>query len=55
VTDDVVPGQNLTVTVTDEQGGQREIELLCRIDTPAEVGWYREGGILNDALRKKLA
>ncbi len=52
--DDVVPGQTITVTVTDEQGAQRGVELLCRIDTPAEIAWYREGGILNDALRKKL-
>ncbi len=55
VDDEVVPGQILEVGVTDAQGVRRTIELLCRIDTPAEVGWYREGGILNDALRKKLA
>jgi aconitate hydratase len=52
--EDVKPGQTLTVTVRDEQGARRTIELLCRIDTPAEVGWYREGGILNEALRRKL-
>ena len=55
VDDAVVPSQTLTVRVTDEAGAQREIELLCRIDTPAEVGWYREGGILNEVLRKRLA
>jgi len=54
VTSDVEPGQNITVTVTGEAGASRDIELLCRIDTPAEVGWYREGGILNDGLRKRL-
>jgi aconitate hydratase len=54
VTDTVVPGQTLTITVIDDQGTRRSIQLLCRIDTPAEVGWYREGGILNDALRKRL-
>ena len=55
VRDEVVPGQNITVTVTDEAGASRSIELLCRIDTPAEIAWYREGGILNDGLRKRLA
>ncbi len=55
VTDDVAPGQTIVVTITDEAGAAREIELLCRIDTPAEVGWYREGGILNDGLRKRLS
>ncbi len=55
VDESVQPGQLLTVRVTDEQGVSRELELLCRIDTPAEIAWYREGGILNDVLRKRLA
>ena len=55
VDDDVQPGQTITVRATDEQGSQRELALLCRIDTPAEVGWYREGGILNEVLRKRLS
>jgi aconitate hydratase len=55
VDDSLQPGQRVTVKVTDEAGSAREIELLCRIDTPAEVGWYREGGILNDVLRKRLS
>jgi aconitate hydratase len=54
VSDGVEPGQELVLTVTDEGGASRELRVLCRIDTPAEVAWYREGGILNDGLRKRL-
>ncbi len=32
-----------------------EFEALCRIDTPVEVEYYRNGGILNTVLRKMMA
>ena len=35
-------------------GSKREIPVLCRIDTPIEVDYYRHGGILPFVLRELL-
>ena len=50
--DDLEPGQTLTVRVTNDQGKTTEFEAGCRIDTPVEVEYYRNGGILHTVLRK---
>ncbi len=55
VTDAVTPGQTLTVTVRDSEGHERSFEAICRIDTPVEVEYYRNGGILHTVLRKFVA
>ncbi len=49
---EVVAGPDLVgakVTVKTEKG---EFEALCRIDTPQELEYYRNGGILHYVLRK---
>jgi len=55
VDDDLKPGQEVTVTVTGEDGGDRTFRTVCRIDTPVEVQYYRNGGILHTVLRKFVA
>ncbi len=56
VDDRVQPRQRLQVTVTDpHSGNSRAITVQCRIDTPVEVDYYRNGGILQAVLRKLLA
>jgi aconitate hydratase len=37
-----------------DRGKTVEFECLCRIDTPIEVEYYRNGGILQTVIRKKL-
>jgi aconitate hydratase len=37
-----------------EDGGQVTFEALVRLDTPVEVEYYRNGGILHTVLRKLL-
>jgi aconitate hydratase len=32
-----------------------QFDTLCRIDTPVEVDYYRNGGILHTVLRKMAA
>lgn len=51
VTDDVKPRQMIKVTAEAEDGKVTEFEVLCRIDTPVEVDYYRNGGILHTVLR----
>ncbi|MCY4464176.1 MAG: aconitate hydratase AcnA [Chloroflexi bacterium] len=55
VTDAVEPMQMLTVTATDESGAQKRFDVTVRLDTPVEVDYYRNGGILHLVLRNFLS
>ncbi len=54
VTDDVQPGDKLTVTATDASGHRKEFVVQVRLDTPVEVEYYKNGGILQTVLRNFL-
>ena len=55
VDDAVTPGQRLTLTATDADGGETRFDVDVRLDTPVEVEYYRNGGILHTVLRNFLA
>ncbi|RMF43582.1 MAG: aconitate hydratase AcnA [Planctomycetota bacterium] len=48
----IQPQGTLTVTATDAQGQSKQFEVLIRIDTPVELDYYNNGGILPAVLRK---
>jgi aconitate hydratase len=48
------PGAQLTVRVTDEDGGTKEFKVRARVDSPVEVEYLRNGGILQTVLRQIL-
>jgi len=53
--DSIRPRQEITVTVASPDGGnKRQLKTIARIDTPVEVDYYRNGGILPTVLRKLL-
>ena len=52
VDDNVQPRQLITVTATAPDGKVKTFQTVCRIDTPVEVEYYRNGGILHTVLRK---
>ena len=52
--DDLKPRQDVTVRVTGSDGSSRDLVLWCRIDTPVEVDYFRNGGILQFVLRQLL-
>ena len=54
LTDDVKPGQTITVKAVKADGTEIIFDTLCRIDTPVEVDYYRNGGILHTVLRNFL-
>ena len=54
IDDTMQPGQELTVHATGEDGTQRAFQAICRVDTPVEVNYYRNGGILHTVLRNML-
>jgi len=50
--DSLQPLSTLTVHATSEDGTVRTFEVHVRIDTPVEMDYYRNGGILQTVLRK---
>jgi aconitate hydratase len=52
--DSLTPGQELTITAKSEDGSSKEFQAVCRIDTPVEIDYYKNGGILHTVLRKML-
>ena len=53
--DDIRPQMEVTLVITRGDGSRRALPLLCRIDTPVEVDYYRHGGILPYVLRALMA
>ncbi len=51
LSDELQPLQDVTVTATDEDGNVRSFSATVRIDTPVEIDYYRNGGILHTVLR----
>jgi aconitate hydratase len=54
LTDDVRPKERLKVSVKKDDGGETAFEVICRLDTPVEIDYYRNGGILQTVLRSIL-
>jgi aconitate hydratase len=52
ISEDVKPGMKLKVTASAADGNVKEFEVLARIDTPNEVQYYKNGGILQYVLRQ---
>ena len=50
--DRLQPGGELAVTVRNGQGETRKFQAVVRIDTPMELAYFREGGILPYVLRQ---
>jgi aconitate hydratase len=55
LSDDLQPGQQLTVELKTTDGQTRYFPVKVRIDTPIEIDYYRHGGILPYVLRQLLA
>src|SRR5581483_2029255 len=51
INDDIKPRQILKVIATADDGRQTEFEVIARLDTPVDVDYYRNGGILQTVLR----
>jgi aconitate hydratase len=51
IDDAVKPRQDVQVTATKKDGTKVTFATTCRIDTPVEVDYYRNGGILHTVLR----
>jgi len=54
LSDQLEPRTSVTVVATDSAGKKKTLECLVRIDTPVEMQYYRNGGILPTVLRNML-
>ena len=52
LTEEMRPNQAYTVRVTRENGVVGEFGVTSRLDTPVEVNYYKNGGILHTVLRR---
>ncbi|MDX1665062.1 MAG: aconitate hydratase AcnA [Candidatus Promineifilaceae bacterium] len=53
--DNLKPGQTVTVKAFTADGREIIFDTICRCDTPVEVEYYRNGGILHTVLRNFIA
>ncbi len=49
---DLAPNKLLDVTATSADGSSTTFQVRCRIDSHVELGYYRNGGILQTVLRR---
>ena len=49
-----MPRQDVTVDVVRADGTRTAFVVTARLDTPVEINYYRNGGILHTVLRKML-
>ncbi len=54
LSDDLQPLQEVEVTAVSDDGSKKSFRVLVRIDTPVEITYYRNGGILQTVLRNML-
>jgi aconitate hydratase len=50
----LLPGQMVTVRAVREDGSEQIFEAVARLDTPVEVEYYRNGGVLHTILRRMV-
>jgi aconitate hydratase len=49
------PRMKVTVTATRDDGSKLTFDAIARFDTPVEVDYFRNGGILQTVLRRLAA
>jgi aconitate hydratase len=54
LTDEFKPRQKILVKAIDARGNTIQFHVLARLDTPVEVQYYRNGGVLHTVLRRWL-
>ena len=54
IADDLKPGKKLSVIATSEDGTKTTFQSIARVDTPEELNYYKNGGILQYVLRQLI-
>jgi aconitate hydratase len=53
--DQLAPRARLTVEATSADGKKTSFQVLARVDDPTDVEYVRQGGILQQVLRERIA
>ncbi len=51
---DLIPRKELKVSATDDDGNTMQFSVICRLDSPVEIDYIRNGGILQTVLRQMI-
>ncbi|MCR4337807.1 MAG: aconitate hydratase AcnA [Candidatus Omnitrophica bacterium] len=54
IDENLKPRQDIKVIATAADGSKKEFIAVCRLDTPVEIDYFKNGGILQTVLRKLL-
>ncbi len=46
------PGADIRVTAKTKNGASKDFTVICRLDTPVEIEYFKNGGILQTVIRK---
>ena len=52
IAQNLTPGKRLDVTAQTDNGGENHFQVVARLDTPVEIDYFRNGGILQYVLRQ---
>ncbi len=52
ITNHIKPRQEIAVVAQSSSGAKIEFQAVCRLDTPVDIEYYRNGGILPTVLKK---
>jgi len=55
ISEGLEPRKVVTVIVEAENGDKKEFKAVCRLDTPVEIDYLKNGGILQTVLRQMVA
>ena len=55
ISDGLEPRKIATVTAETEDGDKKEFKAVCRLDTPVEIDYLKNGGILQTVLRQMVS
>ena len=54
ISGDLEPGQMVSVRAVRDDGSEQVFEAIARLDTPVEVAYYSNGGVLHTILRRMI-
>ncbi|MGI9535075.1 MAG: aconitate hydratase AcnA [Thermodesulfobacteriota bacterium] len=55
ISEGLEPRKTLKVRATDNDGNNKEFEAVCRLDSPVEIEYLKNGGILQTVLRQMVS
>ena len=55
INDDLKPNDEITIKAKKDEEKTIKFKTICRIDTPIEIEYYKNQGILNTVLRNQVA